>query len=391
VDKPKDAALLTDDELKWQALAREFAQNILEKDQTTSDQPGSARRLMPELGAAGLIGTLLPTEYGGAGLTLAHNTVIQEVLSGAAPSLAAMRAVSAVFVTVPLMRFGTEAQKSRWLPGIAAGESTSAIAFTEPGAGSDLGGMTTVAAQTPSGFTLSGHKWFISGSTEADFILVYAVTAPDAPIERRLSAFLVPTSLAGVDASTGIETMGMRGLSHAQVYFNEARLSQEHLLGEIGQGYEIVNYGLAPERIDIAARAVGCANRAYHEALRYAAQRTQFGRPIRKFQAVSHRLADMCTTVTAARLLVIHAARQFDAGAPCHREAAMAKLYAANQGFKVCDDAMQILGAPGYSKESYPVEMLFRDIRVLRMGGGTDEIMRHIIQREEYLALGELQ
>jgi butyryl-CoA dehydrogenase len=213
------------------------------------------------------------------------------------------------------------------------------------------------------------------------------VTSPGAPIEDRLSAFLVPTDLDGVDASVGIETMGMRGLSHAQVRFTDVQLTSEHLLGEVGQGYEIVNYGLAPERIDIASRALGCANRAYLEALRYAGERHQFGRPIRKFQAVSQRLADMCTTVTAARLLVLHAARLFDAGAECHREAAMAKLFAANEGFKVCDDAMQILGALGYTKEIYPVELLFRDIRVLRLGGGTDEIMRHIIQREEYLAL----
>lgn len=382
--------MLTENELKWQALAQEFADSVLERDRAGLEQPGAARRLMPELGAAGLIGTLLPAEYGGAGLSLVHNTVIQEVLSGSAPSLAAMRAVSAVFVPVPLMQFGTDAQKARWLPGIAAGESTSAIAFTEPDAGSDLGGMTTTATPATSGYTLNGHKWYISGSTEADFILVYAVTAPDAPIESRLSAFLVPTSLPGVDAATGIETMGMRGLSHAQVRFRDVHLSRDDLLGEIGQGYEIVNYGLAPERIDIAARAVGCAHRAYREALRYAGQRRQFGRPIRKFQAVSHRLADMCTTVSASRLLVLQAARQFDAGEPCQREAAMAKLHAANEGFKVCDDAMQILGALGYTKEIYPVELLFRDIRVLRMGGGTDEIMRHIIQREEYLALGEL-
>lgn len=373
-----------DDDLHRAAVeARRFV-DALDAEGVDVDSPGSAKKVMPQLGEAGLLGTMIPTEYGGLGLGLEHNVVIQQQLAAVAPSLAALRAVCGVFVAQPLQRFGSPDQVGAWLPRLAAGTATSALAITEPDAGSDPGSMTTRAVRTADGgWELSGTKHFISGSSEGEFIFVYCVTDPDAPARRRFSAFLVPTDLPGVDASQHIETLGVRGLSHSIVRFDRVRLDPEaHLVGAEGQGLEIMEYGLVPERIDIAARAVGCARGALVEACRHARDRVQFGRPLQKFQAVSHRIADMATRVRAADLLTRNAAQLFDRGIDCKADAAMAKLFAAEQGFDVCDDAMQILGSKGYAIGRSPVELLFRDIRVLRFGGGTDEIMRHIIHSE---------
>jgi hypothetical protein len=362
--------------------ARRFADQ-LRAEAVDLDTAGSVKKVMPRLGAEGLLGTMIPTAYGGQGLDLQHNVVIQEQLAAVAPSLAALRAVCGVFVAQPLLRFGSGDQIGTWLPRLADGTVTSALAITEPDAGSDPGSMTTRAVRTDDGYELTGMKHFISGSSEGEFIFTYCVTDPGAPSSSRFSAFLVPTDLPGVDASEQIETLGVRGLSHSTVRFDRVRLDPEkHLVGKAGQGLEIMEYGLVPERIDIAARAVGCARGAYVEACRHARERVQFGRPLQKFQAVSHRIADMATRVRAADLLTMNAAKLYDRGLECRADAAMAKLFAAEQGFGVCDDAMQVLGSKGYALGRSPVELMFRDIRVLRMGGGTDEIMRHIIQSE---------
>lgn len=366
--------------------AKEFAEQ-LRASSTELDGELVAKRLMPALGAAGLVGTTVPKAFGGQGLGCRHNVVIQEELAAVAPSLAVLRAVSAIFVAQPLQHFGSDQQTQRWLPGIGDGTITASLAVTEPEAGSDALSMTTRAETVGDGYELTGTKHFICSPAEAAFILVYAVTDPDAPKSRRLSAFLVPTDAPGVRLSSKIDTLGVRGVNHAAVHFDRVPLDpDEHRLGNEGQGVEILQYGLIPERIDIAARAVGCARGALREATDHANTREQFGRPLHKFQAVSHRIANMATKVHAASLLTMNAAAQFDQGIHCARDAAMAKLFAAEEGFSVCDDALQILASKGYAVGQSPVEMLLRDIRVLRMAGGTDDIMRHIIQADIFSA-----
>ncbi len=370
----------------WIAVADECVAMLAEHPDVVGDT--SIAALMPELGRRGLIGTMVPVEYGGEGLSLLHNCVIQERIASVAPSLAALRAVTGVFVTAPLLEYGSEEQKRTWLPRFSSGESTTALGLTEPNAGSDAGSIETIAVREADGsYRLRGEKHFISGAAEADVILVYCVTNPEAGIAERLSAFLVPTAAEGVHASEEIDTLGVHGLSHCRVKFDGVTLTEADRVGADGQGNEVMMFGLVPERVDIASRAVGCARAAFAEAVKYARERHQFKQPIRKFQAVSHKIADMRTDLEAAHLLTLEAARMFDSGVDAQASSAMAKLYAANKGFEICDNALQILGARGYSREMCRVvEQMFRDIRVLRLGGGTDEIMRHVIQREVFFA-----
>jgi butyryl-CoA dehydrogenase len=369
-------------ELEWNAHARRFAVERLEPLRADIDRGGRCRDLMRELGARGLLGTMLPPEYGGQGLDLAHNAVISEELSAVAPSLAAMRGVSDVFVGVPLQRYATAEQKSAWLPPMADGAACYSLAITEPAAGSDAAGIRTRARRTGNAYRVSGLKHYISGAAENDAMLLYAVTDPDAGVRERFSAFLVPLPTPGVEVRP-IETTGLRGFSHARVELDGAVIAAERRVGVEGQGYEVMMQGLPPERVDIAARALGCARRALLEATVHARVREQFGRPISRFQGVSHRVADMATWVEAARLLVARAARLHDAGRAVERESAIAKLVATERGFAVCDGAMQVLGAVGYTTGS-AVDLMFRDVRALRFGGGTDEIMRHVIQRAQF-------
>jgi alkylation response protein AidB-like acyl-CoA dehydrogenase len=243
---------------------------------------------------------------------------------------------------------------------------------------------------------LNGQKHLTSGATESDFMLVFAVTEPQAPNSERLTAFLVPTKSPGVDASQDEPCMGLRGLSHAYVSFDGVHVDDYMRIGAVGEGHRIMTFAFAAERVDIAARALGCATRAFEEARAYSAHRETFGRAIRSYQAVSHKLADMRATIDATRLLILRAARLYDevleshgpekATEACNEESSIAKLFAAEQSFRVCDQAMQILGGVGY-KQGAAVESMLRDSRVFRFGGGTDEINRHVIQRDEYRRL----
>jgi alkylation response protein AidB-like acyl-CoA dehydrogenase len=377
--------LYSPDELDWNQRARRFATGRLEPLSADIDQGGLCRDLMRELGAEGLLGTMLPVQYGGAGLTLAHNSLISEEISAVAPSLGAMRGVSDIFVGIPLAKYATEEQRRAWLPPMADGSASYSLGITEPAAGSDAAGIQTVARRDGGAYVLNGVKHYISGAAENDAALLYAATAPDAAPHHRFSAFLVPLYTPGITI-TPIQTTGLRGFSHARVEFEDAVVPTERMVGAEGQGFEILMYGLAPERVDIAARALGCARRSLEEATGHALTRRQFGQEISRFQGVSHLVADMRTWTEAARLLVLRASRLHDAGRPCEQQAAMAKLVATERGFAVCDGAMQIMGARGYTI-GHAVDLMFRDIRALRFGGGTDQIMRHVIQREEFVAL----
>jgi alkylation response protein AidB-like acyl-CoA dehydrogenase len=366
----------------WAARAHEFARGTLEPLRQKIDEGGRCRELIRELGAARLLGTLIPREYGGEGLDSGHNALVSAELSAASPSLAAMRAVSVVFTALPLLAYADAEQKRSWLPPMVDGTASYSLAITEPGAGSDAGSMSVTARPDGSTYVIDGVKHYISGSAENDAVLAYVVTNPDARARDRYSAFLVPLNSDGIQIEP-IPTTGLRGFSHARIEFNGVRVDRDRLVGEPGQGFEIMMYGLQPERVDIAARALGCAERALDEAVEFAAERVQFGRAIREFQAVSHSIADMRATVEAVRLLVHRAARLVDAGEAANQMTAIAKLMACERGFAVCDQAMQLLGARGYTSGS-AVDVMFRDIRALRYGGGTDEIMRHVIQREEF-------
>jgi alkylation response protein AidB-like acyl-CoA dehydrogenase len=308
-----------------------------------------------------------------------------------------MRAISSTFVAKPIDEFGTADQVERFLRPLLTGEVTSALTITEPHTGSDVANLKTLARRDGDGWVIDGAKKHISGAAEAEFLLLYAVTDQDAPVSQRMTAFLVPTSAAGVTIRPE-NTMGVKGLSHTEIDLTGVRIDDDCRLGEIGDGMRIVYFTLAAERIDIAARALGCAVRAFEEARAFSAVRGRENRPISSFQAISHRLADMRATIDAGRLLVLRAAGLYDtvlaqsgaeeANRICDEESSIAKLFCGYESFRVCDDAMQIFGGLGYENGS-AVEAMFRDSRVFRFGGGTDEIQRHIIQREEYRKLRE--
>jgi alkylation response protein AidB-like acyl-CoA dehydrogenase len=389
-------AFETPEERQLRARVREFAWANFEHQRDEVDVKMRCNHLMPLLGEQGLIGTLVAKEYGGEGLGLGPSVVIAEELGGVIPSLAAMRAVCGNFVSKPIEEFGTAEQIDRFLRPIMRGEITTALAISEPGAGSDVGGIAMRAERDGEGWLLNGFKHHISGGSESEFVLVYAVTSPEASLSERLTGFLVPTSTPGVDASEPEATMGVKGLSHARVRFDDVRIGDELRLGKVGEGIRIMFFGLAAERIDIAARALACATRAFEEARAYADHRVQFGKPIRTHQAVSHKISEMRTVIDAGRLLVLRAARLYDevlgekgpeeASEACNEESSIAKLFCAENGFRVGDMAMQVFGGLGY-EQGTAVEAMFRDARVFRFGGGTDEIQRHIIQRDEYKRL----
>lgn len=378
--------LYTADELRWRDRAREFATDRLEPIRAEIDEGGRCRELMRELGAAGLLGTTIPSALGGRELSQVHNALISEELSAVAPSLAAMRGVSDVFVGIPLKWFATAEQQQRWLRPMTDGSASYSLGITEPSAGSDAAGIETRAREQGDVYVIDGGKHYISGSMENDAILTYACTDPDAPPRQRFSAFMIPTTANGVSIAP-IPTTGLRGFSHARVVFEDVVIPDDHMIGERGQGLDVLLAGLPPERIDIASRAVGCATRAYRESVEHARSRVQFGQTISRFQAVSHLIADMATWLEAARLMVTRSARLFDEGRNVDRESAICKLFATERAFRICDDAMQILAARGYTIGS-PVDLMFRDVRALRFGGGTDEIMRHVIQREVFSEAG---
>jgi hypothetical protein len=384
------------EERAFRAQIREFSWTNFEHLRDEIDAKLRCKHLMPMLGEHGLIGTLVKQENGGEGQGLGHSVIIGQELGGVIPSLAAVRSVNGNFVVKPVEEFGTPEQIDRFVRPVMTGEWTTALAISEPNAGSDVGGIETRAVRDGSTWVINGFKHHISGGAESDFILVYAVTDPDASLSTRLTAFLIPTSTPGMDASEPEATMGVKGLSHSRVRLEDVRLDDDLRLGQVGEGLRIMFFGLSAERVDIASRALGCATRSFEEARAYADERHQFGKPLRALQAVSHKIAQMRTTIDAGRLLVLRAARLYDevlaakgpeeASEACNEESSIAKLFCGEQCFWVCDTAMQVFGGLGY-EQGTAVEAMFRDSRVFRFGGGTDEIQRHIIQRDEYKRL----
>jgi hypothetical protein len=384
------------EERAFRAQVREFAWANFEHQRDDCDAKFRCKHLLPLVAEAGYLATLVAKEHGGEGQGLGYSVIIAQEMGGVIPSLAAYRAVNGNFVSKPLEEFGTPDQIDRFLRPLCAAEITTALAISEPTAGSDVGGIQTRAVRDGDSWVINGFKQHISGGAEADFILVYAVTDPEASLSSRLTAFIVPTSVPGVDPSDEEQTMGVRGMSHTRVRLDDVRIDDSLRLGAVGEGLRIMFFGLAAERIDISARALGCGTRAFEEARAYAAERHQFGKPLRALQAVSHKISQMRTTIDAGRLLVLRAARLYDevlatrgpeeASEACNEESSIAKLFCGEQMFWVCDTAMQVFGGLGY-EQGTAVEAMFRDTRVFRFGGGTDEIQRHIIQRDEYKRL----
>ena len=331
------------------------------------------------LAALGAYGICVPEDLGGANLdyvTLA--LVLEEIAAGDGGTSTAI-SVTNCPVNAILMRYGNSKQKKQWLTPLAQGQMLGAFCLTEPHVGSDASALKTVALKDGDGYVINGVKQFITSGKYGDVAIVIAVTDKGAG-KKGMSAFLVPTSAPGYVVARLEDKLGQHSSDTAQINFDNCRIPAENLIGAEGEGYKIALGGLEGGRIGIAAQSVGMARSAFECALDYAKQRESFGQSIFKHQAVGFRLAECATQIEAARQLIWHAASLRDAGLPCLKEAAMAKLFASEMAEKVCSAAIQTLGGYGYVSD-FPVERIYRDVRVCQIYEGTSDVQKIIIQR----------
>ena len=372
--------LLSQDQEMVRDAVRAFAREQLWPHAAAWDRdhhfPREAHQGLAALGAYGIC---VPEEYGGANLdyhTLA--LVLEEIAAGDGGTSTAI-SVTNCPVNAILMRYGSDAQKRQWLTPLARGEMLGAFALTEPHVGSDASALRTTAVRDGDGYVLSGVKQFITSGKNGQVVVVIAVTDKGAG-KKGMSAFLVPTNAPGYRVASLENKLGQHSSDTAQISFENCRIPHENLIGTEGEGYRIALGGLEGGRIGIAAQSVGMARSAFEVALEYAKQRESFGQPIVNHQAVGFRLAECATQIEAARQLIWHAAALRDAGRPCLKEAAMAKLFASEMAERVCSAAIQTLGGYGYVAD-FPVERIYRDVRVCQIYEGTSDVQKILIQR----------
>ena len=372
--------LLTDQQRMIRDAARSFARAELAPHAAEWDREARfPREAVAGMGRLGLMGMLVPDAWGGAGADhVSYALAIEEVAAGDGACSTIMSVQNSV-VCAPLLGFGSDRQKQRFLKPLAAGEMLGAFALTEPGAGSDAAAIRTRAEMVGNQWRLNGTKQFISSGSTADVAIVFAVTDPDAG-KKGISAFLVPTDTPGWQVARIEHKLGQRASDTCQIVLDGVELAPELMLGAPGEGYRIALSNLEGGRIGVAAQAVGMARAAYEAALAYAKARESFGKPIIEHQAVAFRLADMATGIEAAHNMVLAAAARRDAGLPCLKEASMAKLFASETAERVCRDAIQVHGGYGYLAD-YPVERIYRDVRVCTIYEGTSDIQRLVIAR----------
>ena len=331
------------------------------------------------LAALGCYGIAVPESLGGAGLNYSALAVIIEEIAAGDGATSTVISVNNCPVCSILMSYADEAQQQQWLVPLARGEMLGAFCLTEPHVGSDASALRTTARRDGKHYIIDGVKQFITSGKHADVAIVMAVT-DQAAGKRGISAFLVPTETPGYRVARLEDKVGQHASDTAQIAFEGCRIPAGNLLGEEGQGYKIALSGLEGGRIGIASQSLGMARAAFEAALRYAKDRDAFGQSIFNHQAVQFRLADMATSIEAARQLIAHAAALKDAGRPCLKEAAMAKLFASEMAERVCSDAIQIHGGYGYVSD-FPVERIWRDVRVCQIYEGTSDIQKILIGR----------
>jgi len=331
------------------------------------------------LAALGAYGVAVPEELGGAGLDyVALALVLEEIAAGDGGTSTVISVNNCPVCSIAMM-YANDAQKKQWLRPLAQGEMLGAFCLTEPHAGSDASTLRTTAVKDGDHYVLNGVKQFITSGKYADVAIVMAVTDKAAG-KKGISAFWVPTNTPGYIVARLEEKLGQHSSDTAQILFENCRIPAENLIGEEGQGYKIALSGLEGGRIGIASQSVGMARAAFDAALAYAKERTSFGQTLFEHQAVQFKLADMATQIEAARQLIWHAASMKDAGKPCLKEAAMAKLFASEMAERVCSDAIQIHGGYGYVTD-FPVERIYRDVRVCQIYEGTSDIQKILIGR----------
>jgi butyryl-CoA dehydrogenase len=372
---------LTDEQQMLRDVARDFARQWLAPYAAERDREGTFPvEAVAELGRLGFMGMLVPQEYGGAGADHVGYALVMEEIAAGEGAVATILSVQNSVGCMPVLQYGSEDQKRRFLVPMAKGEMLACFCLTEPQAGSDAAAIKTRARRHGNRWILDGTKQFISSGKNAQVAIVFAVTDPERG-KRGISAFLVPTDSPGFRVARVEHKLGQRSSDTAQLVFDDIELTPDLMLGAEGEGYRIALSNLEGGRIGIAAQSIGMARAAYESALAYAREREAFGKPIIEHQAVAFRLADMATQIAAARGLVLDAAAQRDAGEPCIKEASMAKLFASEMAERVASDAIQIHGGYGYLAD-FPVERIYRDVRVCQIYEGTSDVQRLVIARE---------
>lgn len=336
--------------------------------------------LLEKMRNMGLFGITIPVEYGGVGIGPLGYTLINEEIGKAHGAIRALIGISNGIGSKALVLFGTDKQKLHYLPKLARGEFIAALAISEPGAGSDVAAIKTSAIRDGDHYVLNGTKHFITNAPYADVITVVAVTNKESPARERMSVFLVEPDAPGFSLGRIQETMGGRGYGRCEIIFKDCRIPASNLLGKEGSGFQVAMSCLEEGRISYAAACVGLAQRLLEMSTDYAKQRIQFGRPIAEFQAIQFMLAEMATSIYAARMMTRHAAWKCERRERCAQEASMAKLFASEAAGRVADSAVQIHGAMGYARD-YAVERLFREARLFRIAEGTSEIQKIVIAK----------
>jgi len=380
--------LYTKDELEFRSKVREWVdKEVKPLGETITSPDFDYRTYFKKLGEFGLSRLLIPEKYGGSEKPFMYQLIAGEEISAVCPSATMMFGASCTLSAIPILRFGTEEQKEKYLVPLAKGEKIGALAITEPKVGSDTAGMVTNANwdESEKCWILNGEKRYITNGSIADQIVVFAITDPAVDSKSGMSAFIIETSWDGFKVEKDFNLMGREGVRVSHISFDNLKVPKDNLLGKLNQGFLILMNELDSERVGIAAEALGCMRTPFDIAVRYSQEREQFGQPISRFEAVSFKVADMAMKMRAARLLLISAARMVEKEIPCTKEATIAKLYASEVSVECCDMAIQICGGAGYVKDYYPLERFYRDARLGTIGGGTSEILRFLIQREVYI------
>jgi hypothetical protein len=372
---------LSEEQLQMKMSVREFAEaeiapHVMEWDESQH----FPIELLPKLGELGLTGILFPEEYGGSGLGYVEYATAIEELSRVDGSVGISVAAHNSLCSNHIFQFGTESQKQKYLAPLARGEHLGAWGLTEPGAGSDASGTRTTAVRKDGGWVINGSKNFITHAIHADTCVAFA-SNDRSRHGKGITAFIFEKGMKGFAPAKKENKLGLRASETASVVFEDCLVSDENRLGDEGMGFVNAMEILDGGRISIAALAVGIAQGAYESAVRYSAERQQFGKPIREFQAIQFKLADMAMQIEAARLLMYRAAALKDQGRKTTKESSMAKLFASEMSVHVCEEAVQIHGGYGYTKD-YPAEKYWRDSKLCTIGEGTSEIQRMIIARE---------
>ena len=371
---------LSEQQRVMQQTLREFAQKEIAPNAAMLDETARfPEDNIKKMAAKGYLGIPIPKKYGGAGADFLSYILSVEEISRACASTGVILSVHTSVGTFPLLFFGTEEQKQKYIPKLAAGEYLGAFALTEPEAGSDASALRTSAKKDGENYVLNGNKIFISNGGHAHLYTVFA-TVDRTLGSKGITAFLVEKDTPGFSVGAIEKKMGLNADITTELVFADCRIPVTQRLGEEGEGLKIALSLLDGGRIGIGAQGLGIAQAAYEEALSYAQSRRQFGQPIFNFQAIAFKLADMATQLEAARLLVYQAAFRKEQGLPCGKQAAMAKMFATDTAMAVTSEAIQIFGSHGYSRK-YPVERLFRDAKITQIYEGTNQIQRLVIAK----------